>query len=462
MLDNINLVVGEQLPEFVRNDYPTFVEFVKAYYKWLSLPAQNVGRIENVIDIDTTPAKFVEYFRYQLDALGMGAQAELAGVEFNTRYLKNIKEFYTSKGSEQALVFLLKNIFNTDSTIRYPNESVLRASDGKWRQDRIFTLNGVFGTLPETFTELWAVNGTTLIRVPFNKVEYPQTGQLRVYHETATKIELDQLFEVIVDGAVVWAGKVIAAPATIEVVNGGEGWQLGQILIWPGTVKNTVARVSKTSASGTILRAEILEFGWVHTANQSITVLPAPDAIVSATLTLKSGVTAKAPGRWMDAAGQVSNQEIVLEDSYYYQQFSYDIETPLNPNVYTNLAQAIHPAGMKMFTTYALKKEIVVTPIAYTTYPFRSLGIFDIVSPDGLQDDLKYAMVKPLSDAATPQEQISSTLNKYPISISVTAYQADTSSLSAIVAYTIESDNYFAVQSGNGAYVTAERTLTLN
>ena len=35
MRTDLSTVVTKQLPEFIREDYPTFVAFVQAYYDWL-------------------------------------------------------------------------------------------------------------------------------------------------------------------------------------------------------------------------------------------------------------------------------------------------------------------------------------------------------------------------------------------------------------------------------------------
>ena len=83
MPNDLHLIVSEQLPEFVRADFPTFVEFVKTYYRWLS--TQSVGNIETVVDIDRTPVQFVSSFRRELDVLGFTSDS--GPFQYNTRYL---------------------------------------------------------------------------------------------------------------------------------------------------------------------------------------------------------------------------------------------------------------------------------------------------------------------------------------------------------------------------------------
>ena len=56
----LQAVVNRQLPEFVREDYPTFVAFVEAYYEYMQSQGVDLNELR---DIDTTLDSFVQYFR---------------------------------------------------------------------------------------------------------------------------------------------------------------------------------------------------------------------------------------------------------------------------------------------------------------------------------------------------------------------------------------------------------------
>ena len=47
---NLSPIVSKTIPEFVNDDYPLFVQFLKTYYKWLDIT--QISSIENVVDID--------------------------------------------------------------------------------------------------------------------------------------------------------------------------------------------------------------------------------------------------------------------------------------------------------------------------------------------------------------------------------------------------------------------------
>ena len=46
-LNRISTLVNAQLPEFIRSDYPVFVEFLEKYYEFLEQPGNPVYEVKN-------------------------------------------------------------------------------------------------------------------------------------------------------------------------------------------------------------------------------------------------------------------------------------------------------------------------------------------------------------------------------------------------------------------------------
>lgn len=456
MNSNIQYFINEQLPEFVRNDFSKFVDFIKLYYIWLN--DQGVGSIEEVIDLDLSPAKFIPYYRNQYDRLGFSAKASLdgdSGYVFNTKYLKNMKEFYTSKGAEHTLIFMMKNIFQTDAIIRYPSENILRSSDGKWSQERAFVVETLYGDIPLIFTSVnLIVNTNTSEKIQISRSEIIGPTNVRFYTKTPINVSLDQHVEIIQDGVLVWIGKIVNNHAYIEIVNGGSNWQLGQVIIFPGSVKNTVIRVAGLSTNDSIKYVNIIELGWDHEEDQTVTVLPTFNSDISeqATLIFHSGIVATLIGKWKDSSGQISNQEIRLEDNFYYQQFSYDIETDISPSQYIDIVSLIHPAGTKLFTTCNLSEYISVSPEGITTYPFKTISLFDSISSN---DIIRKTLSRYYSDTPNIIEDMTINLNKYNsiTADSVTATAGSTKTELPAAEYALD---YFAE-----IYSLTEKTVNL-
>lgn len=458
-MNNLHLIVQNQFPDFIREDYPVFVEFVKAYYAWVE--ENSAGRLETLTNIDTTPESFVQYFRRELDTYGIFNES----VSFNRLYLRKIKEIYSAKGSEQALVSVLKTVYNADTTVRYPNEQLLRASSGKWQQERFITVKRALGVLPQKL-ELFYVNYTyESVQVAITRYTIIDEDHIRLFFDSKNLIEIEenQLISLNnTNGNVVYQGKVIKSPAILSVIDGGSNWQLGQIIIVPniGTElipdsqkKNTIARVASVDeATGSIKRIEILDHGYPHNENQYITVSPYQNKPITSSFSLEETILGKDPdtgnliknytisladftdgttesvvgqiadrrvinfssvavnpvedaqssisieqwlesrstlqyvfnsvsntkGKWLDDSGQISNQTIKLQDNFYYQQFSYDIESTVNSDQYKSIAKQLQPAGIKLFTTHNLVQELLITPFAETSYPFVRLDNSDI------------------------------------------------------------------------------------
>lgn len=125
---NLSTIVSRQIPEFIRDDYPAFVDFIKAYYEYLD---QNESRsIESYRDIDETLEEFIANFRKELDVFGQ--QYDYIDPRF---FLRKSGQVLISNGTESAYRFILKVLFNKESQILYPWDQVLKPSDGKWQQE---------------------------------------------------------------------------------------------------------------------------------------------------------------------------------------------------------------------------------------------------------------------------------------------------------------------------------------
>lgn len=136
----ISGLVARQLPEFVRSNHPKFVRFLELYYEWLedSTKGNTVYHImnsENYYDVDNTNDEFIRLFKEQfLPYFPEKTELDL------TKILKNAREFYIKKGSEESLAWLFKVLFKEDINVYYPKQQILIASDGKWKLPKAFQL----------------------------------------------------------------------------------------------------------------------------------------------------------------------------------------------------------------------------------------------------------------------------------------------------------------------------------
>jgi hypothetical protein len=83
-----------------------------------------------------------------------------------------------------------------------------------------------------------------------------------------------------------------------------------------------------------------------------------------ATLSYQYGDVVTLRGYYLNEQGQISNQSIKLQDNYFYQAFSYLIETSQDISQYETLLNITHPAGSKQFSDLTKTGElgIEITP----------------------------------------------------------------------------------------------------
>lgn len=124
----ISTIVSSQFPEYIRSEYPLFVTFIEAYYKWLE--EYSISDLETIADIDTTPDQFLVNFQKQYDPAG----TILNNIDART-LLKNIKQLYISKGSTDSFNFILHTLFNKESEVFLPSTQIFKPSAAKWNRD---------------------------------------------------------------------------------------------------------------------------------------------------------------------------------------------------------------------------------------------------------------------------------------------------------------------------------------
>jgi len=88
-------------------------------------------------------------------------------------------------------------------------------------------------------------------------------------------------------------------------------------------------------------------------------------------LTLENQVIVKTKGYYKTEDGLISHQSIRLQDNFYYQAFSYLIDTTVSIGNYTATLNVLHPAGTKRFVN--LNKTFTDT-LSYTTSTEVSVG----------------------------------------------------------------------------------------
>lgn len=501
----ISSVVSKQLPEFVREDYSTFLSFLEAYYEYLD---QNYAKrnLKELRDIDDTLESFITYFKNEANCYLSNDFANCPNVD-KRQFLRNIKQYYNAKGSEAAYKFLFRLLYNKEIEVFYPKSQILRASDGRWTQEISLFIEFSAGTASDALGKQFTI--TTSVG-----------NQISVFVERVVQFS-GNVYEVFVQrfygtvsvgnsfsynsGEIL--GEIVATTTSFEILDGGQGFTAGQIFdIADGAGgTGTKFKVTRVSSIGAITAGQIIDYGAGYPVNFIATLVPvvgvtdpttftlsengvqqfsvpgesftggfsetgalykidywsstyADGTYVSSTTlgtftsTFEAGVNtdivalvrfslgsiANYPGYYQTNDGFISDS-IFIQDSYYYQSFSYVIKIDELLSSYKDIVKSyIHPSGLALFSEYQIVNEVTVgaelqavdltTRLYFTDSVIMTDSLIkDIYKPVtgdsvSFSDSKVFSLTKPLSDAATITESKVFTLSK-PLSDLFYAYE---------------------------------------
>ena len=127
--ERISVLVPDQVPEFVREEYPKFVSFLKAYYEFLEKSADtnndlvNVSKqIREISDVDSSLDEFEQNFYNKFTSLLPRDTAVRKDILY-----KNISQLYRSKGSIESYKFLFRMLFGEEVDVIEPKNEILKA-----------------------------------------------------------------------------------------------------------------------------------------------------------------------------------------------------------------------------------------------------------------------------------------------------------------------------------------------
>ena len=273
----LNRLIASQLPEFIREDYPTFVAFLEAYYEWLG---QQDSDLYTLRDIDTTLDRFISYFRNELAPNAILPPEQFARPRHD---LAHIKDQHLAKGSEASFKFLFRLLFDKNVTVEYPGRQMLRASDGKWNQDvSIFARvnagspDDVVGRIVDVITP------NRVIRVLVDRRQDVEVEVDRVVQISPNVYEfyIDRRFfgDISVGDRLRYAGifdaSILATTSKVSIQQKGKNFKVGQLYaIKNGNGSGSVLKVKSVDAVGGIVSAEFVKYGIGYETDFTATLL---------------------------------------------------------------------------------------------------------------------------------------------------------------------------------------------
>lgn len=106
-------------------------------------------------------------------------------------------------------------------------------------------------------------------------------------------------------------------------------------------------------------------------------------------------------GYYENSRGQISNQNIKMQDNYFYQAYSYLLETARDVREYKDLLNITHPAGLKRFSKLSKATDFLMTVDVSRTMSIDTLYLLSVyTAADSLYRDIS----KVLADEITTPE----------------------------------------------------------
>lgn len=275
----VSSIVASQLPEFIRDEYQTFVDFLKAYYDFLETTQKDPTTLR---DIDTTLDAFITYFKDEL-------AAKIPYSTVDERFLiSRVKDLYLAKGSEASYKLLFRILFNKDITINYPSTQMLRASDGKWNQDVSVFVKILIGSPQDIVGKLVdIVTQSKVVRVLVDRRQY-----VEVEVDRAIRIS-DDVYEFIIDrrffgnisvgdtlryldnnNNLVFNGLILPTTSSLIIEAPGTGFRVGDLY----NINNfqgygSIMKVSTVNSTGGITQAQFIKYGTGYTTDFSSSIV---------------------------------------------------------------------------------------------------------------------------------------------------------------------------------------------
>ena len=456
-----DVVAKSKIPQFVKEDYPAFKEFIEAYYEWMEINHVGKSDFSSIRDIDSTLDEYLQYFRNTL-AQGL---PDATSADYRT-IIKHIRDLFKGKGTEKSIDFFFRALFDEEVDVFYPRNQMFVPSDSTWIRNRILKIDsGLFDHTLLIDKELTFQGGffhvkdafkfgsTTVLSITdiVGRIEYASEVSYGFNHFAIKKQVIG--IKIIAPGTGFIPGTRYSLSngvkftvdattrgpiAGIQVIDGGSAYNgTEEIFFTPngilGQSQGTGAKatIGSVDGFGKITNVTLLNGGSLYDLPPGVfcdstgtdAVLRAygnfgglkeislidggydvpgtswQETIGDALIETIIGNVCELKGTFYDNTGFISSNYAYLQDADYYQYFSYVIKSGINVTQYSDLLKkVIHPAGMKLFGSFQVEEFVQMVQVLQE--PEVLLKIFNLITDSKIV--LKDSIIELLIESINP------------------------------------------------------------
>jgi len=130
---NFSYLIDQQIPEFIRAEYPNFATFINKYFTGLDSSGNPNYVLQELLDswnVDHYDGAFLESLLQQY-AIDFPLDSSVS----DRLLIKRIRDFYESKGSIEGVKTFFRLAYGEEIEIFKPSEYILRPSDGIYSRE---------------------------------------------------------------------------------------------------------------------------------------------------------------------------------------------------------------------------------------------------------------------------------------------------------------------------------------